>query len=95
MGHLAVPGGPQTRWVTPENLTEKQIAEARLALESLIKIMARITVDACHRRGIEFDMDDPEVARDVIKATFEGLFLSKPAPARRRKKAAQSEQTSV
>lgn len=42
--------------------------------------MARATVDACHKLGIEFDMDDPEVARDVMKATFAGLLYSKPAP---------------
>lgn len=86
---------PQTRWVAPENLTEDQVEEARRALESFTKIMARATVDACHKLGIEFDMDDPEVARDVMKATFEGLFLSKPAPAKRRKKAAASAQAST
>jgi hypothetical protein len=58
---MIVPDEPLTRWVTPENLTEEQIAEARRALESLIKIMAPATVDACDRLGIEFDMDDPEV----------------------------------
>lgn len=79
---------PQTRWVTPENLTEEQIAEARRALESLIKIMARATVDACDQLGIRFDMDDPEVAREVMKATFEGLFLSKPASPVRSKRPA-------
>ena len=80
----------RTTWVTPENLTEEQVADARRALESLIKIMARATVDACDRLGIEFDMDDPEVARDVMKATFEGLFYSKPAPAGRSKDANQA-----
>jgi hypothetical protein len=38
--------------------------------------MARAAVDASIRLGIEFDVDDPEVARDVMKATFEGLFLA-------------------
>lgn len=81
-----MPDEPQTRWVTPENLTEQQLEEARRALESLIKIMARATADACHKLGIEFDMDDPEVARDVMKATFEGLFYSRPAPPERSKR---------
>ena len=81
---------PQTRWATPENLTEEQIEEARRALESLVKVMAHATVDACHKLGIEFDMDDPAVACDVMKATFEGLFLSKPArPGRSRRPARQ------
>lgn len=70
---------PQATWVTPENLTEEHVEEARRALEGLIKIMARATVDACDRLGIEFDMDDPEVARDVMKATFDGLFCSEAA----------------
>lgn len=83
---------PQTTWVTPENLTEEQLAEGRRALEYLIRIMARATADPCERLGIEFDMDDPEVARDVMKATFEGLLLSKAAPRRRRNKAALSGQ---
>lgn len=62
------------KWVTPENLTEEQIAQGRQALENLIRHMARAAADASIRLGIEFDMDDPEVARDVMKATFEGLF---------------------
>jgi hypothetical protein len=70
---------PQATWLTPENLTEEQIAEGRRAIENLIKVMARATVDACDRLGIEFDMDDPEVARDVMKATFDGLFCSEAA----------------
>ena len=73
-----MPDEPQTTWVRPGNLTEEQIAEARRPLEDLIRIMARATVDACDRLGIEFDMDDPEVARDVMKATFDRLFLSPP-----------------
>ena len=85
---------PQTTWVTPENLTEEQLAEGRRALESLIKIMARATVDACDRLGIEFDMDDPEVARDVMKAAFEGLFLSKPGRTKRRMRATAAHETS-
>jgi hypothetical protein len=86
---------PQTRWVTPENLSEAQIAAARRALDSLIKLMARATVDACDRLGIAFDMDDPQVARDVMKATFEGLFMPKTEARRRRKKAAASRQISA
>ncbi|HEX9963821.1 MAG TPA: hypothetical protein VGB04_02425 [Allosphingosinicella sp.] len=72
---------PDTRWVTPKNLTEEQIAEARRALDNLIRLMARAAVDASIRLGVEFDVDDPEVARDVMKATFEGLFLAPSHPA--------------
>lgn len=50
------------------------------ALMPLIKDMARISVQTAHYMGIESDMDDPAVARAVIKATFDGLLLSPPRP---------------
>lgn len=73
---------PATRWVAPENLTDEQIAEARRALEDLAKLLGRASANACHQLGITFDMDDPQVARDIMMATFEGLVLSHP-PARK------------
>ena len=69
---------PETRWVAPENLTDEQIAEARLALEDLAKLLGRASANACHQFGIIFDMDDPQVAQDIMMATFEGLVLSHP-----------------
>lgn len=69
---------PATRWVAPENLTDEQIAEARRALEELAKLLGRASAEACHKLGITFDMDDPQVARDVMMATLEGLVLSHP-----------------
>ena len=72
---------PVTRWVAPENLTDEQIAEARHALEDLAKLLGRASAKACHELGITFDMDDPQVARDVMMATFEALVYSHP-PAR-------------
>ena len=69
---------PVTRWVAPENLTDEQIAEARRALEELAKLLGRASAEACHKLGITFDMDDPQVARDVMMATLEGLVLSHP-----------------
>jgi hypothetical protein len=74
-----------------EKSHEQQREEARRALESLIKITARVTVDACYKLGIDFDIDDPEVAQEVMKATFEGLFYSKSAPAARSKSIATRE----
>ena len=75
---------PITRWVAPENLTDEQIAEARRALEDLAKLLGRANARACHELGISFDMDDPQVARDVMMATLEGLVLNRP-PARKAK----------
>ena len=69
---------PETRWVAPENLTDEQIAEARRALEDLAKLLGRASAKACHELGITFDMDNPQVARDVMMATFESLVLSRP-----------------
>lgn len=57
---------------------DEQVAEARRALEELVKSLARISARACHELGIEFDMDDPEVAREVMKMTFEAVFHSSP-----------------
>lgn len=73
-----MPGEPHVRYVVPENLTEEQIAEAKEKLHGLARLLGRISAKACHELGIEFDMDDPEVAREVMKMTFEGVFLSPP-----------------
>jgi hypothetical protein len=50
------------------------------ALMPLIKEMARMSAQTAHQTGVEYDMDDPDVARAVIEATFDGLFLSSPSP---------------
>lgn len=73
-----MPREPQVTYVVPENLTEEQIAEARQSLTELARILGRASADACHELGITFDMDDPQVARDVMMATLEGLVLSNP-----------------
>lgn len=69
---------PDVLYVVPEDLTEEQIAEARERLKDLARSLGRISARVCHDMGIQFDMDDPEVAREVMKLTFEGLFLSAP-----------------
>jgi hypothetical protein len=43
-------------------------------LTPLIEAMARASARVSHEKGIGFDMDNPEVARAVILATFDGLF---------------------
>lgn len=72
-----MPREPQVTYVVPENLTEELIAEARQSLIELARILGRATGEACHKRRIDFDMDDPQVARDVITAAIEGLVLSR------------------
>ena len=66
------------RWVTPENLTDEQVAEARERLGNLARSLGRTSARVCHDMGIAPDMDDPEVALAVTKLTFDGLFLSPP-----------------
>ena len=77
---------PDVRYVVPEELTEEQIAEAREKLHELARALGRVSSRVCHEMGIQFDMDDPEVAREVIKLTFEGLFFSSPPTPRKRRK---------
>ena len=78
-----MPREPETKWVVPADLTEEEIAEARSSLEELAKHLGRVSARACHELGITFDMDDPAVAREVIKMTFEAVFYSQPQPRRR------------
>jgi hypothetical protein len=73
---VPVEGDPNTSWIVPEQPRDEEIAEGKQALENLVKSLARAAADACHNRGLEFDMDNPQVARDVMMARFQGLFLS-------------------
>jgi hypothetical protein len=68
-----VPREPDVRYVVPENLTE-EIADAKLALEDLARALGRVSAKVCDDMGIQFDMDDPQVARQVMKMTFDALF---------------------
>lgn len=73
-----MPTQTDVRYIVRDNLTDEEIAESRRALEDLARILGRASAEACHRLGITFDMDDPQVAREVMMATFEGLVFSKP-----------------
>lgn len=53
------------------------------ALVPLIEELARISARASHEMGVTFDMDDPEVAREIMRMTFEAVFLSSPETRRR------------
>lgn len=82
-GYRIVWRNVDTVWLERDNLSAEEQAEARRAAENLIKSIARATVDACSKLGVEFDMDDPEVAHDVFGAVITGLFKS-PTPAKKR-----------
>ena len=80
---------PGEAGAAPKHPSDEEVAEARKALAELVRAMARASAVACHKLGLRFDMDDPDVARDVMRASFEGLFLAKPGSAARRKPASK------
>lgn len=82
-----MPHEPDVRYIVPENLTEEQVADAKQALEELAKSLGRVSAKVCHEMKIQFDMDDPEVAREVLTMTFEAMFLTSPKTPRRAAKA--------
>ncbi|WP_158703025.1 hypothetical protein [Allosphingosinicella vermicomposti] len=90
-----MPDQPETRWTVSENLTPEDIVEARRVVEELAKLLGRRTAQFCVERGIHFDMDDPQVAREVMMAAFDGLFRLQPRPrtaAKRIKRRAEAPQ---
>lgn len=54
---------------------DKKQAAARVALEGLVCSIARASAQASENLGVEFDVDDPRVARWLMLATFEGLLM--------------------
>jgi len=75
---IPVEGDPHTTWIIPERTTDEEIAESRRALENLVKALACVSARACREMGIRLDMDDPAVAREVMKMTFDAVFRSEP-----------------
>lgn len=58
---------------------ERELAEARQQLMELARIMGRAAARAAHKRGLHFDLNDPQVQKDMMHATFDALFLSRHA----------------
>lgn len=54
---------------------DKKQAAAKAALSGLVSSIARASAQASERLGVEFDVDDPRVARWLMLATFEGLLM--------------------
>ena len=46
------------------------------ARDDLIATIAQTSARAAYDIGVEFDVDDPRVARWLILTTFEGMFMS-------------------
>ena len=85
-GYRIVWRNVDTVWLERDNLSEEEPADGRPAAEDLIRSIARVTAEACAKLGVESDMDDPEVARDVFGAAIEGLVKSRPPTRRGTKK---------
>lgn len=73
-----MPREPQLTYVVPVNLTEEQIAEAHQSPMELARTLGRATAEACHKLRIAFDMGEPQVARDVMMAAYDGMVQSGP-----------------
>lgn len=75
---MTIKRDPDVSCVVPENFTEEQIAKAKEKLHHPDRLLGRISAHASHELGIHFDKGDPKVAREVMKMTFEAMFLSRP-----------------
>ena len=63
--------------------SEAEAAEAKRLLLELAGALGRQAARAAHKARIQFDMDDPQVARDVLMATLESHFPAAQAAAKR------------
>lgn len=79
-GYKIVSHGEGVTFIAKENPSEEERAQAREAWENLIKLLARTAAKASQKLGITFDIEDPQVAHDVMEATFEGVFGLKTRP---------------
>lgn len=73
-----------TNRLKPEAGEAAELAAAREQLMELARILGRAGAEAAHRLGLQFDVNNPEGARDLLLATFQGVLLSK-RPERRRR----------
>jgi len=55
---------------------DKMPPETKQALIDLARYLGRVTARALAECNFRLDVDDPEVAREVMKITFEAVFLS-------------------
>ena len=62
-----------------------ELLQAREQLMQLARVLGRAGAEAAYRLGLEFDLDNPEVARDLMLATFQGVLISKCSERRRRR----------
>lgn len=44
--------------------------QTRVESQELIKSLARTTARAAHKLGIQFDVNDPQVVRDLVTTAF-------------------------
>ena len=51
-------------------------SETHEALKALARALARITAKVMAEHRMQVDMDDPEVAREMLQITFDAVILS-------------------
>ncbi len=57
---------------------EAAAAETHEALFDFVRVLARATARASVQAGVRFDIDDPDVAREIIMVTFDALVRTPP-----------------
>jgi hypothetical protein len=60
--------------------TDDELLEARALVRELAGILGSASAEASYKMGVRFDVDDPQVAKDLILASFDAMFLTKPRP---------------
>ena len=77
----------KTGGTSTEGLSDRptRVDTGREELLELAGVLGRVAAEASHRIGVEFDVDNPEVARDLVTITFDALLVGRvpPSPSRR------------
>ena len=68
----------------PDSSWDRLPPERQEALKNLARHLARISARVMAEKNIEVNMDDPAVAREMLQATFDAVFLSGSRPASRK-----------
>lgn len=72
--------------ITPlESNWDRIPPETQEALKGIARYLARISAQVMVENNIQVNMDDPEVAREMLQATFDAVFLSGTRPANRKR----------
>ena len=54
-----------------------EMKDAQGALEGLVRLIAGVSANAACNLGVDFDVEDPRVARWLMITTFDSIFMPK------------------